>query len=173
PSIVSLHDALPICARSIAVYTLAGQPLISMGQPSPGSGLSVALDELPGTLEWDESFYLKLSLPLQDGDEILGTMVVEEPLSQVIQQLMTHEVDNQYEARLCFREGDLLRCFPDESHQQVYTAPAYRMYGQVTPMGLATSGKSGQFKGLDFENTNVVAAHAPLLAKGMGIVIKQ
>lgn len=160
-------------ARSIAVYTLAGQPLISMGQPSPGSGLSVALDELPGTLEWDESFYLKLSLPLQDGDEILGTMVVEEPLSQVIQQLMTHEVDNQYEARLCFREGNLLRCFPDESHQQVYTAPAHSMYGQVTPMGLATEGKSGQFKGLDFENTNVVAAHAPLLAKGMGIVIKQ
>ncbi len=160
-------------ARSIAIYNNAGAPLLTLGQAPSQSGLSVKLDNYPGTLEWDRSFYIRLELPIQDSNETLGTMVVEEPLSDVIQQLMTHEVDNQYQARLCFRDVNRLSCFPDESHHQAYTAPIYSIYGQITPMGLATSGRSGQFKGLDFENTNVVAAYAPLLAKGMGVVIKQ
>lgn len=160
-------------ARSIAIYSRSGRQLLSIGRPYQRSELSVPLDNYPGTLNWDDSFFIRLELPIRHGEDVTGTMVVEESLSEVTRQLMTHEVDDQYEARLCFREGDLLRCFPDESHAEVYKVPVRSINGKMTPTGLATEGNTGEFKGPDSDNVNVVAAHAPLLAQGLGMVIKQ
>lgn len=166
-------------ARSVAIYDNSGKALLTRGDFSTTSSLSVPLEKYPGTLEWNKNFYIKLQFPIVEAGEQLGTMVIEEPLAHVIQQLMTDELSNQYEqyeqyeARLCVRRDNVLHCFPDESHPHFYTASDTSAYGQATPMGLATFGKSGQFKGLDFENVSVVAAYAPLLANGMGIVIKQ
>jgi PAS domain S-box-containing protein len=159
--------------RALVIYNNAGQPLLQAGQFSAGSALSVPLDHFPGTLEWNKSFYVKLRFPISDGQRQLGEMIIEEALSNVVQQLVNQEFNSQNEIRLCFRNSDTVSCFPDESHAQIYTGSTISRYGQITPIGLATSGATGEFKGLDFDGVSVVAAYAPLLAKGMGIVIKQ
>lgn len=159
--------------RSVAIHNNQGKSILHIGQFSAGSGLSVSLDDFPGSLEWDQSFYVKLQFPIVDDQGQLGVITVEEPLSHVLQQLTKQELNSHNEIRLCVRQSETLQCFPDESHAQIYTATALSQHGQATPIGLATSGISGEFKGLDFENVNVVAAYAPLLAKSMGIVIKQ
>jgi len=159
--------------RSVAIYNNEGRPILQSGVFSANSGLSVPLDSFPGTLAWDDSFYVRLEYPIEDEQGQVGLIRVEEPLSHVVQQLTSQALNSQNETRLCVRKMDALSCFPDESHAQIYQVSTLSQHGVATPVWLATSGSSGEFKGLDFEGVNVVAAYAPLLAKGMGIVVKQ
>lgn len=160
-------------ARAVAIYNGDNQPLLTLGRFSDSSSLSVSLDAYPGTLEWNGALLLRSRLPIVDGQEPLGTIVIEEPLPDIVQQFMKNKLGHPTETRLCVRRQGHLQCFPDQTHEQVYTAKLINLHGHPTPMNLASRGESGIFKGLDFTDVNVIAAYAPLLADGMGLVIKQ
>ncbi len=159
--------------RAIAIYDNDGKMLLHLGSFSAAPSFSITLENMPAQLGWDEGLLIKLQLPIRDGLEQLGTMVLEEPLSHLVHQLLSDDPGRPNETRVCVRQENALQCFPDKHHTQLYQVATTNIYNQPTPLDLATRGHSGLFQGLDEEKINVIAAYAPLLGEGWGIVVKQ
>ncbi|HTF97271.1 MAG TPA: response regulator [Cellvibrio sp.] len=158
---------------AIAIYDSEGNVLLSQGHFAQIDGISLAINDTPVQLGWDQHYVLTVRLPIGDNGNQLGSILIQEPLSHTVQQLLHDGLGDQVETRLCVRDATDLMCFPDESHQEIYRAPLNSQYGQPSPMNLASGGGTGIFKGLDFENVSVVAAYSPLIRNGVGIVIKR
>lgn len=159
--------------RGLIIYDNDGKELLRRGKFSTAQAFDIVLENMPASLGWDNGFLIKLQLPIRDGLEQLGTMVLEESLSHIVHQLLREDLGIDTETRVCVRQQNTLQCFPDTNHAQVYQSAFTNIYSQSTPMDMATRGKSGLFQGLDVEKINVVAAYAPLLGEGWGIVVRQ
>lgn len=158
---------------AIAIYDNENNALLSLGRFAQIEGISLTINDTPVELGWDQHYVLNVRLPIGDNGNQLGSILIQEPLSHTVQQLLHDALGDQIETRLCARDLDNLLCFPDESHEQIYRAPLNSQYGQPTPMKLASNGGTGIFKGLDFDSVSVVAAYSPLIRNGVGIVIKR
>ncbi|PUA27974.1 MAG: hypothetical protein B0W54_15825 [Cellvibrio sp. 79] len=159
--------------NALAIYGNDGKELLHLGHFSTAPAFAITLDNLPAQLGWDDGLLIKLSIPIRDERGQPGTMVLEEPLSHIVYQLLSDDLGNESETRICVRQENTLNCFPDKNHTQLYQMEFTNIYNQPTPMALATSGRTGLFHGMDLEKTTVVAAYAPLLDKNWGIVVKQ
>lgn len=159
--------------KALAIYSNDGKELLHLGQFSTAPAFAITLENLPAHLGWDNGLLIKLNIPIRDEHGQLGTMVLEEPLSHIVYQLLSNDPGDQIETRICVRQQNTLNCFPDGNHAQIYQIALTNVYNQPTPMDLATRGHAGQFQGVDVENINVIAAYAPLLDEGWGIVVKQ
>ena len=159
--------------NAIAILDKSGQELLQLGAFAEEQSLSLDIPELSATLGWNNAFILKLQLPIMDGEEILGSLVVEEPLSPIVYQLIHEDIANQTETRVCIRQDQGLLCFPDGHSRTVYRIGLLSPHGQDLPMGLATRGESGIYKGVDSEGVNVIAAYSSLLVNELGVVVSQ
>ena len=158
---------------AMVIYAKSGEALLTLGNFVQTESVAFAIDDIPLALHWDKQYVLTLRLAIGDDSDSHGSVVIQEPLSSTLQQLARDGLGDQIETRLCVRHSSHLRCFPDENHNDLYSAGLNSRYGLPVPMALATQGKSGVFKGLGFEDENVVAAYSPLLVDGLGMVIKQ
>lgn len=139
-----------------------------MGTMSSRPGLVAATDaSIPAYLFWDDGIHLRSFAPVVHGRKLVGTLVLEERLPAIAEQLMESDglVATGY-AAMCVGGGstDML-CYPDGHTPGTYRAPVFSKNGDRTPMSLAVHGRSGVFKGLDYRNRNVIAAHAPLSSR--------
>lgn len=159
--------------KALAIYSNDGKELLHLGNFSTAPTYAITLENLPARLGWDDGLLIKLNIPIRDERGQLGTMVLEEPLSHIVYQLLSDDLGSQSETRICVRQENILNCFPDSDHTHPYQIALTNIYNQPTPMDLATRGRTGQFQGLDIENINIIAAYAPLLDQGWGIVVRQ
>lgn len=181
PTNVSMRQELTQIGESIlgsgtsavTVLDKSGKSLLQLGTFSTAKSLAIDIPELPATLSWNESFLLKFQLPILDGQEIVGTLIVEEPLSPIVYQLIHEERVDLAETRLCIQQEQSLTCSPDAHSDSVYSIALSNAYGQETPMSFATKGKQGIFKGIDSDGMSIIAVYSPLLVDGMGMVVKQ
>ncbi|MET0356691.1 MAG: response regulator [Cellvibrio sp.] len=133
--------------------------------------MEVELDaEGSATLLWSKRFYLRSSVPILDRNEVVGSLMVEEPLDHIEP---SQDLGDTSEVRICMSRPPHLLCFPDQNNPEVYEADLAGSHGKATAMSFAVSGKSGIFKGLDHREVHVVAAYGPLTDTGLGIVIKK
>lgn len=158
---------------AMVIYAESGEALLTLGDFVRTENVAFVIDDIPLSLHWDGQYVLTLHLPIGEGGDNHGSIVIQEPLSSTLQELARDGLGDQIETRLCVRHSNNLRCFPDESHADLYSAEFTTRYGLPIPMALATQGKSGVFKGVDLDDEDVVAAYAPLLVDGLGMVIKQ
>lgn len=127
----------------------------------------------PSVLKWDQGFYLSTRSRLADANGFIGTLVIEQRLPRLDEQL--NPIDGfgrTGEMGMCFPAQDHLLCFPQKRNPAVYRVPRVNRLGKMTAMANAVSGKTGIFSGIDYRGQNVIAAHAPLTATGLGIVVK-
>lgn len=174
-----LRDELTVIAQSvlvtgttgIVIYDNANQELVSLGSFTKQSPISIDLGlNISAALIWNQGFYLKGSIAILDKDNLVGRLVVEEPLEHMNPSEGLGETSD---TRMCIPNGERLLCFPDRSHADVYESKRINMNGKETPMSLASNGHGGTFKGLDYRDINVVAAYGPLTSTGLGLVVKK
>lgn len=123
---------------------------------------------------WDGEYRLRAAAPVISGGALVGVLVLEEALPRTTAMMLSDPgLGRSGEVGLCMPGRDALRCFPQHRSPFVYDAPARSANGKLTPAALAVRGKRGAFKGLDYRNNNVLAAHAPLGSSGLGLVVKQ
>lgn len=179
PENENLRNDLTIIAQSILVagatgiviYDNTNQELVRLGSFSRQPPISVDLGlNVSAQLLWNQGFYLKASIAILDKDNIVGRLVVEEPLTHMDRN---EGMNDTSETRICIARGEHARCFPDRNHADVYETSHTNMNGQPTAMSLAMNGQTGTYKGLDYRNINVVAAYGPLTTTGLGIVVKK
>lgn len=160
---------------ALAIHDVNGRELLELERFTSSPDIAVDLGlKIPATLLWDEGFKLRLQMPIEDHGRVVGTLVSEEQLSAIINQLVPRDILGETgETRLCTASDLRLRCFPDRTHSKPYAVDAINFLGQETPMYMAIKGESGVYKGRDFVGDEVVAAYQPLSSTGFGLVIKK
>ena len=170
--LVSLsQNALITGATGIVVYNNANAELIRLGTFAKQSPLTVDLGlNISSVLLWSDGFYLNSSIAILDKDNIVGRLILEEPL---VHLTSNKELENGSDIRMCAPKGARLLCFPDRAHAEVYEIDNEHVNGRATAMSLAVKGKTGTFKGWDYRNVNVIAAYGSLTTTGLGIVVQK
>ncbi len=158
----------------IAIYDASGREIMHHGhfarKPEITADLGLAA---PASLLWDKAILMRSRLPLRDGMVVVGSIMIEQALPLITEQLARAEGFGQTgELGMCVLQSDLLTCFPQHLNPKVHTFARVNANGKLTPMGHAVNGRAGIFEGLDYRGHNVIAAYGPL-ATGMGMVIKQ
>ncbi|RYY76404.1 MAG: PAS domain-containing hybrid sensor histidine kinase/response regulator [Gammaproteobacteria bacterium] len=174
-----MHDELQLIGQSvlitgtagIIIYDKAGRELMRAGSFVNQADLEVKLDsDASATLLWSNGFYLRSGIPIWDKNEVVGSLMIEEPLDHIKPTLVSGDTS---EVRMCVLHVQKLLCFPGLNHPHVYETELFSTSGNATAMSFAVNGKSGIFKGLDYRDVNVVAAYGPLTDTGLGLVIKK
>ena len=183
PLNVSLKAELNVIARSVLLSGVSGIRLLDssgrtlwqLGRFSARPAIEADLGLAhPAVLLWDRLFYLKTTVPIQDMGARIGSLVVEEPLPLLLEQMVKGDgLGKTGEMGMCLPQSNHLICFPQFRNPKVFKVKRVSVNGKSTPMGIAVQGKSGIFKGLDYRGHNVIAAYAPLTATGLGIVVKK
>lgn len=160
---------------SLAIYDRQNRELLRAGDAAVASALAVDLGlDVSASLFWSNGFHLRSSMPIQDAEGFVGTLVMEELLPYITGQFSLNNIlGYDSETSMCIARQDHLICFPDHSHAATYNAPRQAVNGLATPMSFAVDGKSGIFRGLDYTGINVAAAYSPLTSNGLGIVVKK
>ena len=159
----------------IAIRDKADRDLVRLGRfaSKPEIETNLGLSN-PVSLFWDGGFYLRSRLPVQDKGALIGSIIIEQPLTLITEQFAKAEgLGATGEMGMCVGRPDSLLCFPQYRNAKVYTSSRLSANGKPTPMSYAVDGQSGFFKGLDYRGHNVIAAYGPLTANGLGLVIKQ
>ncbi len=171
----ALVEVAIINAGGVAVYDKDNRELLRLGKFAEDSELDISLGlELSAFLRWKDIFLLTVTVPIKDKQELIGSLVVEEPMLHLAEQFVPNRaLGDTSETRMCIPRDEALVCAPDHGHPKVYSSAYHNANGQMTPMGLAVNGRSGSFKGLDHHNVSVIAAYAPLTSTGLGLVVKK
>ena len=116
---------------------------------------------------------LRTELEMRDAGGIVGSALVEQPLPDftLVAGDAMH-LGETGEIGLCARSGERLRCFPTRLNPRVFETALQSAAGKPLPMTLATGGSSGAVRTVDYRRQTVIAAHAPVGALGLGMVLK-
>ncbi len=163
-------------ASRIVIHDTAQREILRLGRRAsdhPGIVTDLGRD-IPVSLHWDGELYLTTTVAVRDSQGVSGSLVVEEPLSLVAEQLASGSgLGETGEVGMCIGKPGYLHCFPQHRNPKVYRTARTNRNGEPTPMSLAVAGQSGVFKGLDYRNRNVIAAYGPLTTNGLGMAVKQ
>lgn len=173
--IVLMQSLLIDDVKAIAIEDATLRPLVRLGdfsmQPQLETDLGFAN---PTILFWDRGLRIRNTVPIRDGGKTIGRLIVEEAMPLFTHQLMSGEgLGATGETGLCRRHLDHMLCYPQSRNPKIYRAPLLGKTGKPTPIALALQGKTGTYKGLDYRGKSVIAAHAPLLKTGLGVVVKK
>jgi diguanylate cyclase (GGDEF)-like protein len=143
------------------------------GAPAPSPELKITLRGPAGReLLWSYGFYLRMRVPVRDGEREAGEVVIERPLDLLT--VLSADV-NQWgetgELLLCAAEGETLRCFPGRFLPQPFSIPL-RFGDQPSIAARALKGEAGVVSAPDFRGQPVLAAHGPVGNYGLGMVVK-
>ncbi|MES2933653.1 MAG: EAL domain-containing protein [Pseudomonadota bacterium] len=167
------ESALAFGMSGLIIYDLSQRELLRLGSFADHAKIAFAVDA-ESTLIWDGRLVLNTVTPLRDAHNIIGSVIVEEPLPTVNQQFANADgLGNTGEMGMCFRRESKLQCFPQYRNPKVYQSSGIGAKGKPTAMSYAVDGKAGTFKGLDYRGKSVLAAYGPLTLTGLGIVIKK
>lgn len=183
PQPEKISDELKAVAQSllindttaIAIYGAMQQPLLVIGRFSTHPQLEIQLLYVhPSILFWDGGLLVRNTLPIRDRGQIIGQLVIEESMPLSTHQLMSGDgLGNTGETGLCMRHLDHMLCYPQSRNPKIYRANLLSKTANPTPMAYALQGKSGIYKGLDYRDIQVIAAYAPLMQTGLGMVVKK
>lgn len=159
----------------IAFYDANGRELLRLGRFSQTPQIKAELGlAYPAALLWDNGVLINSRLPLRDKQQVVGAIVVEQPLPLIAEQLaQTEGFGKTGELGFCTRQEELLTCFPQRRNPTVHRFARLNPDGKPTPMAYATDGHTGIMNGIDYRQRNVIAAYGPLTSTGLGIVVKQ
>jgi len=159
----------------VAIYGNLNRRLLKMGHLSSrppietDAGLATQASFL-----WDGTFYLKSITPILDKGIVIGSLVTQEPLPAINDELMQGEsLGDTGEIGVCFGKADHVLCYPQFRNPKVAKLTGKSINGKPTPISFAIRGEAGMFKGLDYRGRNVIGAYAPLTKTGLGIVVKK
>lgn len=160
--------------RAIALYDLKGTQIVKVGILARTPEIIADLHTpMPARLLWDGDLYLQTETPIQDKGVIVATMLAEQPLSSLRQEIFdTDGLGNTGEIVICKSESAGLFCFPEGPNPHAFRIKRQNTAGQLLPMSNAVEGKSGIIASVDYREKNVMAAYNPL-APGLGLVVKQ
>lgn len=163
----------------IRVVDLSNRELMRLGRFADRAKISFTVEaHTSALLLWEDTLFLNSVMPLVDASGTIGSVQVEQPLLLITEQFSHGDgLGRTGEMGMCFADpadpkGKVL-CFPQFRNPKVYRANRLSTNGKPTPMSYAVAGEAGIFKGLDYRGKLVIAAHGPLTATGLGIVIKK
>jgi two-component system sensor histidine kinase/response regulator len=159
----------------ITILDANGRHVTQLGKPvaEPEIAIEVA-GTVPATLLWRDGLYLRIRSAVIDGKEVIGTLVIDQRLHVLTEQLAKQEgVGRTGSVAMCVLEFDGFLCLPMSNVLRTQKIPRYNPSGQALPMTFAATGQSGTFKGLDFKGRQVIAVYGPVTQSGLGIVVKQ
>ncbi len=161
--------------KAIAIYSSTQQKIIQLGDFSAQPELETDLGFKHTTiLFWDRGLSIRNTVPIYDKGRFIGLYMVQEAMPLFTAQMMSGEgLGETGEAALCRKNQAEALCYPQYRNPRVYRAKRITINGMHTPMSLALQGKTGVFKGLDYRDKLVIAAHTPLMKTGLGIVVKK
>jgi hypothetical protein len=121
------------------------------------------------SLLWDDGFALYDRITVRHGGEPVGVIVTEQRLDTLTRAFRTTDsFAASAEAVICRRLGPELDCV-----RQRPEPPAFQTgYAKTLPMAHALAGATGVVVARDYRDQIVIAAHAPIGATGLGMVIK-
>ena len=161
--------------RGLIVRDLEGRELLRLGKLAANPALETDIGlGTEASLLWDKGYFLRSSMPIVDGSVRLGILVLESPLPLLQKQMGEDSgLGSTGETGLCAAAGPRMRCYPQYRNPRVYTIDRNADHDRPTPMSLAVDGKTGVFRGLDYQGKNVIAAYASVGSTGLGMVVKQ
>lgn len=162
---------LPLGFSGIAFISSSGRELARVGQLANRPEWSSRLDapysaQLLLSGGW---LLLNTSMPVSSGGKTIGTIVAEQNLTALAAILSDIEALGQTsEIGICKLQNSRFLCLPQRLTPTVFSTP----YSETLPMSRATAGKTGVERTRDYRNEPVIAAHGPLNAQGLGMVVK-
>ncbi|HEY0846395.1 MAG TPA: diguanylate cyclase [Noviherbaspirillum sp.] len=159
----------------VAIHDIDGRELLRVGRFAAHPEIRADLGmRHSATLLWERGVLVHIRVPLRDRPERVGTLVIEQPLPVITDQLARMEgFGTTGELGICTRQDEQLVCFPQRRNPAVHSFSRLNAEGRLTPMGYATDGLTGVFNGMDYRRQRVIAAYGPLTKSGLGIVVKQ
>jgi PAS domain S-box-containing protein len=159
----------------ISIVGANNREVMELGEFTDTPEITAELHEpVLATVSWRDALYLNSRSRIMDGNEVIGYLVAEQPLSILTEQLAKQEgVGKTGSIAMCVPQPGHFRClpfFPNSNSQQI---PRYNPLGQALPMNYAVAGGSGIFKGPDYKGRNVIAVYGPVTGSSFGIVVKQ
>ncbi len=168
------HNFVDTGLTAVTIRDPDGQVLVRVGRPASEPALEVVLNTPQrSVLLWDARMLLRTEVEMRDSGGIVGSALVEQPLPDFT--LMSGDaahLGETGEIGLCARRGERLRCFPTRLNPRAFETALESAAKKPLPMTLATGGKSGAVRTLDYRRQPVIAAHAPVGALGLGMVFK-
>ena len=173
-------DSLPLAGfMAAAVYDIRGKELTQVGHFSgdqvPLLPLRVRQDSF---LVWHEGqFVLRDSVDILDQDgRRIGSITVERHLLQLTRSFREiRTIGKTGEFLLCKPlevGGEEIACFISQASGMMFKLLPRRIDGKELPISYVLDGKIGVITAKDYRQVLVVAAHAPLVAYGLGMVLK-
>ncbi|MDO9469050.1 MAG: diguanylate cyclase, partial [Thiobacillus sp.] len=166
---------LPIGFTGIMFYDSRDVEVVRAGSLSENPALSVPLNtQVETRLLWDREFVLQVIRDVVDESGTrIGTAHAESALPHLTHAISnTSELGETAELAICAPLETDMQCFPLTRSFVVSPRIARSMGGQPLPMSYALDGQTGTVFTLDYRHTNVIAAHAPMGALGLGMVLK-
>ncbi|GGC68764.1 sensor histidine kinase [Undibacterium terreum] len=177
---------LPLGFTGIEFYNARGNHLLTTGvmvaqrasiaihldvTRSPNTGTGPVATE---TLLWQDGFVLRSENDAVLNGSVVGRVVTEQRLS-ALSSLMRdlQSAGDSDDACLCTREADNAACFPTRHAPANLRVPLLNPENNgKTPIAFALSGESGVAAITDTQGATVLAAYAPVIRHGLGLVLK-
>ncbi|MEW6611251.1 MAG: EAL domain-containing protein [Pseudomonadota bacterium] len=149
--------------------------LAEAGQLTPLTPLQATLN-LPEqtTLFWRDGWMLKVEVPFVAGGRERGRLVADVPL-RALDEMWRDMVGlgRSGEVVVCAPRGPRhMMCFPHRLKPAGTVLRSRQVDGRPLPMSAALEGQSAVTFGLDYRQSPVVNAYAPIGALGLGMIVK-
>lgn len=150
-----------------------GRVLASSGRFVAKPQLIFPLDGHPEhELLWDGAYYLRSSFRVLDGEVLMATVVMEQPLTQMYDAINgAHALGESGELQVCKSAEGRILCLPSRRHPQPLDL-AHLPSAQTELIRLAARGQEGIGTGRDSGGGQVIGAFAPVPVFGLFAVLK-
>jgi len=120
----------------------------------------------------DGRHFLRMRVPIRDGDRDIGYVLAEDPLPELARLFAEVESSGETAALvLCTAMDDATQCLPSRNNPRAMRVPR-ETRGRALPISLALDHEVGIGETLDFRGHRVLAAYGPVGFTGLGMVVK-
>ena len=169
----SIDQFRPHGFSALRVVLPAGQVLASSGQFQTAPSFEVVLDSPPEQrLQWNEGYVLRSQEQIRDGESVLASIEMEQPLPQMVASLSDGEaLGKTGELQLCKQDRQQILCFPSRFQPKplrldLHSADPHRLILQ------AAQGGFGIHRAIDHRGAPVVGVYAPVKNQGLFVALK-
>ena len=161
---------LPWGFSALAFRDAQGRELVSLGRFVVAPQIAVELQSrYPAVLLWDEAYVIRTRMPMLLEGAVVGFMSAEQRLPVLTAAMQAQDSDTRSaESVVCARAGNSVDCFPQRFVAYPFSLP----YSPALPIAHALAGEKGVLVARDYRGENVLAAHGPIGALGLGMVVK-
>jgi PAS domain S-box-containing protein len=159
---------------ALAIVDADGHERARAGELSTDDVFAVPIANMraEASLRWNEHFLLRVTTPVLDGSQVVGTIVSEQELDLLSRlQEDVGSIGRTAEWVLCAPRGERMACFPRRFAAWPELLPREHE-GVRLPMHYALQGRRGIISGPDYRGDRVIAAYAPVSGTHLGVVLK-